>query len=259
MAFPVPAALLLCLVLAVGGPAGCAAKASAAPLVWREGGAGFAYVRARLPIADEPDPIAVHLVRFDPARFALVVVQARDLGRAGAGADDFRRAAKGVAAVNGGYFDPQLRPLGLLVSGGRELSRLRHVDQGVFSIADGRADLSHVRQWQPPPHLDFAVECGPRLIVDGKPLTFKPGRARRVAIGRDAAGQVVLAVAEGLVSLSEFTELLARKASAGGVGLQVALNLDGGSSSMLDIDRAGLRAHVHSAVDVPVGLAVVER
>lgn len=258
MALPLPAALLLCLLLALGG-AGCAPKASAAPLVWREGGAGLAYVRAQLPIADEPDAIAVHLVRFDPARFGVVVVQARDLGRPGAGAADFRRAAKAVAAVNGGYFDPQLRPLGLLVSGGRELSRLRHVDQGVFSIADGHADLSHVRQWQPPPHLDFAVECGPRLIVDGKPLTFKPGRARRVAIGRDVEGRVVLAVAEGLVSLTEFTELLVRGIGTGGVGLQAALNLDGGSSTMLDLDRRGLRAHVHSAVDVPIGLAVVER
>jgi len=44
--------------------------------------------------------------------------------------------------------------------------------------------VQHVREWQPPPNLTFAVQCGPRLIVDGKPLSFKPGRARRDGHGR---------------------------------------------------------------------------
>jgi uncharacterized protein YigE (DUF2233 family) len=196
----------------------------------------------------------------DPAEVSLQVVEAPlDLARPLANAVDFRKAVHGYAAVNGGYFDPQFKPLGLLVSQGRELSRLRRVDHGIFYLAGHHAGLQHARQWQPPADLEFAVECGPRLLVDGKPLIFREGVARRVAIGADAQGRVVLAVTEGVLTLTELATLLAAPADKGGPALVLALNLDGGSSTMLDVDAGPVQAAVRSAVQVPVGLAVVPR
>lgn len=244
------------LVLAVA----CARPPPQQPLDWRKAAPGLEYSRTTVrPDPHEPD-VAVHLLRLDPAQVSLQVVEARlDLGRPLAEAVGFRKAAHALAAVNGGYFDPQFKPLGLLVSQGRELSHLRRVDHGIFYIAGQHAGLQHARQWQPPAQLEFAVECGPRLLVDGKPLAFKAGVARRVAIGADARGRVVLVVTEGVLTLTELAHLLATPTAKGGPELVQALNLDGGSSTMLDVDAGPVQAVVRSAVQVPVGLAVVPR
>ncbi len=240
--------------LAVG--AGCGRWSGDRPPPWVEIQPGLSYALADAPAGSG---IPLHLVRFSPQRFTAVVTPASSLDRAVAVAEDFRRSVGGVVAVNGGYFDPQLKPLGLLVSQGRELSRLRRVDHGVFYLASGVPGLVHARDWHPPAGLEFAVECGPRLVVDGKPLTFKPGFARRVAIGHDAAGRVLLAVTEAELSLAEFAERLAQSESRGGPGIVSALNLDGGSSTMLAIAAGDLRVSLASAVAVPVGLVVVPR
>lgn len=238
----------------------CGRTAAPAPLAWQAAVPGFDYVHTTVRPAPAQGEVDVHFVRFEPSRFALQVVLAPvDLHRPLADAAAFRRAVAGLAAINGGYFDPQFHALGLLVSQGKQLSPLRHVDHGVFFVAGNSAGVRHAREWRPPQDLEFAVECGPRLLVDGRPLTFKPGAARRVAIGVDAAGRIVLAVTEGVLTLAEFADLLARPVAHGGPALVSALNLDGGSSTMLDVAAGLVQAAVRSAVEVPVGLAVVPR
>ena len=239
---------------------GCARSGKAKPLQWRRAAPGLEYSQVTLRPNPNESEATVHFVRVDPKRLALQVVTAPgDLHRPLGDAAGFRRAAHGLAAVNGGYFDPQFKPLGLLVSQGRELSRVRHVDHGIFYIANGRAGLQHARSWHPPQGLEFAVECGPRLLIDSQPLGFKAGAARRVAIGADAQDRVVLAVTEGVMTLADLARLLAAPEPRGGPGLTLALNLDGGSSTMLDVDAGPVQVAVRSAVQVPVGIAVVAR
>lgn len=253
--------LAMLLLLAVA----CGRTPSVRPVAWQTTPHGLTYALVEARVGADQLAVPVHLLRFSPNRFETVVVRPTPTAQAGqvpalSDAAGFLQAAHAVAAINAGYFDPQYRPLGLLVSHGRQLSKLRQVDHGVFYVAGQRPGLVHARDWKPPPDLEFAVECGPRLLVDGKPLTFKPsGRARRVAIGHDAQGQVVLAVSEGVLGLDEWAELLARPEERGGAGLQAALNLDGGSSTMLEVASGPLRVSVRSAVRVPVGVAVVLR
>lgn len=248
----------LALTLALLG--GCARSAKAKSVQWRQAAPGLEYSQVTLREDPTAAEVSVHFMRVDSKRLALQVVTApADLHLPLSDAASFRKAAHGLAAINGGYFDPQFKPLGLLVSQGQELSRVRHVDHGIFYIADGRAGLQHARDWRAPQHLEFAVECGPRLLVDGQPLGFKPGAARRVAIGADAQDRVVLAVTEGAMTLAELARLLAAPEPRGGPGLTMALNLDGGSSTMLDIDAGPVQIALRSAVQVPVGIAVVAR
>jgi len=251
---------LLCFVLAAIALPACQRAVVAEPIDWREAAPGLAHAEVALKMQAISQPVAVHLVRLDPHLWQLRVVPASLMDRPTADATAFRRALPGaVLGVNAGYFDERNRPLGLLVDRGQTLSPLRHVDHGVFAIAAGRASLVHVRDWQPPPDLDFAVECGPRLIVDGKALSFKENIARRTAIGVDRRGNVVVIATADVLTLEALARFLARSEATGGPGLAYALNLDGGPSTMFDFERGDVRAAVRAPVEVPVGLAVVER
>lgn len=232
-------------------------------LGWRTLAPGLDY--AKLPVTAG---VTLHLLRLDPARQTLRVVQARETtaatsaggGVALADAGEFRRAAGGAAAFNGGFFDPAFRPLGLLVSAGKTLAKLRRVDHGVFALAGGKASVQHAKSWQAPAGLEFAIECGPRLVVDGAALSFKDARsARRTVLGVDARGWPVAVVSDAGLSLAELAAWLVRPEASGGVGLRQALNLDGGPSTMLEVDAGGVRAAVRTLARVPVGVAVVAR
>ncbi len=207
----------------------------------------------------------LHVVRFDPARWQQRVVTEKQTGAKLADAASFRKAAvaapqdEAVAAINAGFFDPQNRPLGLLVSEGKQVARLRKVDHGVFTVGKDGPQLQHARKFKMPEALDFAVECGPRLVVDGKPLTFKPGVALRTAIGFDVAGQVFWIVSTGAMSLTDLAAFLVRPAASGGLGLNYALNLDGGKSTMFDLHTAKIKASVRTSLQIPVGIALVRR
>ena len=253
-----PIRLLTLLTLLV--PCACARTPERAPLAWQTALPGLEYARADVLVGQDEQPVTLHLLRLEPRKWQLRVVTPAKMGRQLGSPADFRAPLPGaVAAINGGFFDPAYKPLGLLVDNGETLSPLRHVDHGVFGIAAQQPLMRHARDWKDLPELEFAVECGPRLLVDGQPLTFKPGQARRTALGFDGTGRVVLVVSEGVLQLQELTTFLQRSEHDGGPGLSNALNLDGGPSTMLEIDAGTVHASVPTPVQVPVGIVVVPR
>ncbi len=172
--------------------------------------------------------------RIDLAENDLVPVEGKPL----ATVDALARGRGALLAVNGGFFDAQGRPMGLLVSKGRILSRLRRVEWGVLAVdREGRATVVHAKQWAATTGtLRFAIEAGPRLVVDGKPLTFKPQVARRTALGVLPGGRaLVLVVTSTGLSTAALAELFAKR-----LGCPFALNLDGGSSTQLVSPLAGV-------------------
>lgn len=247
------------LAIAVCAGCGCQRQPTDIPVEFErlEPGLEYAGVHVRPDSADAS--VGLHVLRFDPARFALEVVEARETGGPLADARAFRKARGGIAAVNAGLFDPKYRPLGLLVSGGRQLRRLRQVDHAVFTIAGHKPGMQHAHKYVAPPGLEFAIECGPRLVVGGKPLSFKQRLARRTAIAHDARGRVSLVVSGGVLRLGDLAAFLARAEVNGGLGAVDALNLDGGSSTMLDLEHPAARAAVRSPIRVPVGLVLIAR
>jgi len=246
---------LLCLTLSLGG---CAKGRTAENVQLQDLRDGLEYAEVAAAYGDGP-LVTTHVLRFDPKRWALRHVNAKKAGERLADAAGFRKALSAAAAFNGIYFDPAYKPLGLMVSAGEQLSRLRRVDHGVFTIAKAGPGLQHARQWQEPEGLDFAAECGPRLVVDGTPLQFKPGLARRTVLGFDTQGRVYVVVTRGVVGLQDLANFLARSVDRGGLGLLGALNLDGGSSTMFDLAWGDTAVAVRSAVEVPAGIAVVQR
>ncbi len=234
---------------------GCARDAAPTPAAFVDLGGGIEYATLRVAASDGAEGSDVHLLRVDPARAELILVVDNHLSDAAG----FRKAAGAVAAINGIYFDPQFKPLGLLVSQGQRLGKLRRVDHGVFTLAGGQPALQHARAYAPPARLEFAVECGPRLLTAGVPLPVKAGLARRTVIGSDGNGRVLLAASVGVLQLRDLTRSLAQTPAEGGAGAFHLLNLDGGSSTMFDLQAGRLRATIRSPVRVPVGIAVRPR
>lgn len=137
--------------------------------------------------------------------------------------------------VNGGYFDGEGHPMGLRAGKNTAASKLRRADWGVFWVKNGVAHLSHTRDFKSSIQPDEAIQCGPRLVVDGRATDLKPQWARRTGVGIDRRGRVVVAVSDGDLSLDEWADLWA---SPSGLDCVQALNMDGGPSTQLAVSGA---------------------
>jgi exopolysaccharide biosynthesis protein len=146
--------------------------------------------------------------------------------------NDWRRRTKAIAAVNGGFFDESNHALGLRVSRGRKKAALHPANWGVFFVRAGRASIVHTRDFKMRKDILEAVQCGPRLVVDGKPTDLKAQWARRTGIGVGRDGRVVIAVADGELSLRDWAALWAKPT---GFNCRTALNHDGGPSTQLSM------------------------
>jgi hypothetical protein len=151
----------------------------------------------------------------------------------GRGLDEVRRARGASLAINAGFFDHAFVPEGLVVSEGVIRSPLRvALSGGVVAVRDGRAHLFEAESYVHDPATDFAVQCRPRLVVDGhNNLASDTGRrAARTALCLRDAGQmldlvVVPAEQDAGPTLYELAEALIAH------GCHDALNLDGGPST----------------------------
>ena len=172
--------------------------------------------------------------------------------------------------MNAGYFTPEYRPTGLLVSGGKILSAFVSsggpAGSGVLVVNDGQVQLLRREDVGARPFkgTDFAVQAGPRLIEsDGAPgIRSDDGQhANRSFIGADTRGWLVLGVVHradggmgGGPSLFELQRLLLQLDDEDR-GLAFALNLDGGPSTGL-ILRAPPQLDMGEAATVYSALAV---
>lgn len=156
----------------------------------------------------------------------------RVVGGGYATAAQWMRKTRARVVVNGGYFDGVGRPMGFRTGRNTDKSKLRRADWGVFWVKNGRAHLSHTRDFSSSLSPDEAIQCGPRLVVHGVPTHLKPQWARRTGVGIDRQGRVVIAVCDGELSLDEWAKLWA---SPSGLDCTDALNMDGGPSTQLAV------------------------
>ena len=153
------------------------------------------------------------------------------------GADDLAavmRQTRAVAGVNGGYFDPQDLPLGLLISDGKQIAPLRKARllSGVIVVTKGRVELLRSAEYSSRKNVTAALQCGPFLVDFGRAV---PGlndtrTARRSFILTGGADRAAIGFCSS-VTLAELGDILATPGIVPDLKVQRALNLDGGSSS----------------------------
>jgi uncharacterized protein YigE (DUF2233 family) len=144
------------------------------------------------------------------------------------------RSLRGLAGVNGGYFDPQNAPVGLLISEGKLIAPFRKAKllSGVVVVTKSRVELLRSAEYSPRRNASAALQCGPFLVDGGVavPGLNNSRPARRTFFFTSGTDRAGLGFCSS-VTLAELGEILAAPRLAGDVKIQRGLNFDGGSSS----------------------------
>ncbi len=181
--------------------------------------------------------VELHLVTFNRSRCALRVV---DLAP-GETVEEGVRGAGGLAGVNGGYFQPDRSPLGLVVSHGVKLhpQERSKILSGLLVVTPHGANLLRTAEFRPTPAVKEALQAGPFLVDRGQPVgglnATRP--AERTVLLADKKGVAALLVTQP-VTLAELAQILATPRLFPELKIERALNLDGGSSTALWVDAA---------------------
>ncbi len=152
------------------------------------------------------------------SRWADAAAAGRDLG--------------GIAAVNAGFFTPEGKPLGLVVTGGKRVSPVNNsssLGAGLFIGGSSPALLRRGSATGSPE----VLQSGPFLVENGRAtagLSTDSSTARTI-LGWDGGSGWFIA-RTGACSLAGLGQAL-RGNQVGGVKARTVLNLDGGRSSDL--------------------------
>lgn len=146
--------------------------------------------------------------------------------------------------MNGGIFEPECVPSGLMIQNGKELHPINLKEgngnfflkpNGIFLISGNEAKVIASEDYKPDPKITYATQSGPLLLKDGRThRVFKEksmSRLHRNGVGVTDKGTVVLAITErfGQAKFPNFFEFADLFRS---LGCQNALFLDGDISLM---------------------------
>lgn len=205
---------------------------------------------------------SLHQVRIDLTRLRLGLLYAPDYGKPALNSRRLARLSGAVVVVNTAYFDAGWRPLGYLATDTREFVgeiATGTTLTGMFLLTTLGPKILHRDRFQPGGE-QLALQAGPRLVVDGKPVEglVDERRRRRVGIAIDKQGRVVLyasSLSYGL-TLQQCQGVLLSPSSQGGIDPAAVLNLDGGRSTQMTIEDGDFRLTVPGLRPVPVALGV---
>jgi uncharacterized protein YigE (DUF2233 family) len=142
------------------------------------------------------------------------------------------RREKCLAGVNGGYFDPDYRPIGLLIENAKVVAPLQRARllSGILAASSTKVQILRVGEFSSRSNPSAAVECGPFLVDLGHSVAgLETTRSARRTFAAVARGDRAALGFCSEVSLADLSQVLA--AGLGDFKIQRALNLDGGSSS----------------------------
>ena len=180
----------------------------------------------------------------DPSRVSVGTCRDKFNGSRGSQLYEIAQRYNAVAAINGGGFEDNGgvgnggTPDSLVISGGVRLHGLSKTNNIVVGfnrddiLVVGKMSGEQVEQ----KNLRDALAFGPALVINGEPTEVKgqsSGLNPRTAIGQRADGAVLMLVIDGRQASSlgaTYADLISVMVEYGAVN---AVNLDGGSSSLL--------------------------
>ena len=190
---------------------------------------------AREGNGDGAGAATLHLVSFDAGDTTFAVYDQGEQGRGSLG--EMMIKTHCLAGTNGGYFQPDFAPVGLLLSHGKLVQKPAHsrLLSGALVVTGHRIALRRSSEPLPGKNARQAVQAGPFLVEFGRRVPGLNGArtARRTAVFTDGNRRWGLVTSTSL-SLEEFGAVLATPALLpAGLKIDRALNLDGGSSTGL--------------------------
>lgn len=190
----------------------------------------------------------IHAFRIDLKQYQLDLVTAKQLSKRQASINEFGRKSHALLAINGGFFDSGYHPLGLRIYQQQEHNPIKRISWwGIFLIKNQVPSIISSRDYKPSKAIEFAMQAGPRLIIDGKIPHLRPGVAERTALGINRQNKLIMVVTNNaLITTTE----LARLMKSSPLHCINALNLDGGSSSQLFAHIFDFHLNVHGFANV---------
>lgn len=170
-------------------------------------------------------------------------------------ADDLEAKGRSLRfAMNGGIYRNDLRPVGLYIENGRELTAANTATltgapsqipnfykkpNGVFYIGDGEAGIVETSRFLAlRPRANFATQSGPMLVIDGAIhpafIVRSSDRKPRNGVGVSSRTRAQFVITRGWVTFHEFARFF-----RDGLGRDNALFLDGGAASGLYAPELG--------------------
>ena len=225
------------------------------------GSAGYTSVRSLAPGLEYLDlqvsgEARAHVFRVDLAQWRPFSVLAKSAAREVAPVETLARETGAALMLNGGFFDQDLKPMGLIISEGKQLVPLRkESDWGVFFVKDGVPSLKHTREITDTGGFSFAVQCGPRILIAQKVPKLKPQSYARTAIGVTRDLKLLLLVTyQAPVEADVLGAFFLDKLQA-----TDAMLLDGGPSTQLFAEVAGLSLRRPGGTGIAHGVGLVSQ
>jgi exopolysaccharide biosynthesis protein len=207
---------------------------------------------------------SLKMARFDQNQIKARILYARNFGAQSLTVKEMVERSGALAGINASYFDEHERPLGYLKVRGSEVNDYIAspiIYSGVFAVKNGKASIQH-RDIFHPLSFDEALQCGPRLVAEGKGTTgientidYKRA-ARRAGAAIDRKGRVIIYVTAPLstaMNWKELRDVLLGPAEQGGIDPVDVMNLDGGSSTQIYVKGTKMTVQ-ESSMMVPVGI-----
>jgi uncharacterized protein YigE (DUF2233 family) len=197
-----------------------------------------------------------HVFRIDLAQWRPFSVLAKSAARDLAPVETLATETRATLMLNGGFFDQELKPMGLIISEGKQLVALRKdSDWGVFFVRGGTPFLKHTREISDTKDFSFAVQCGPRILIDQKVPKLKPQSYARTAIGVSRDLKLLLLVTyQASVAADVLGAFFQEKLQA-----TDAMLLDGGPSTQLYAELPGFSLRRPGGTGVAHGIGLVRQ
>jgi uncharacterized protein YigE (DUF2233 family) len=221
-------------------------------------------VERREIVVEEPYSgvlVKVHMVRLDPTLIDFKVHY--EPGKANT-ISGWQADTGALVVVNGGFFDEKFRTQGLAFVDGQEygepiVKEDRIGIAGIFGVKDGEVSIVPFGRQPPPPgtfDFDYATEAYPMLLVPGGLPAYpeETGHAaERTVVAIDRSGRVIFMVIRAdLFTLFGLSNMLAELDE---LDLEIALNLDGGKSSGMEVWAGSEHTHWNAESVLPIAIA----
>jgi uncharacterized protein YigE (DUF2233 family) len=193
-------------------------------------------------------------MRIDPQAYRFEIAYAPDAPQT---TETWREALGALMVINGGFFTPEYVATGLIVIDGVASGQSYGDGAGMVIINQGQLAIQDLaeRPYSPTDPIQFGLQAFPMLVKQGGVVGYQAQgeTARRTVVGQDKNGRILFIFAPlGGFSLAEMSQWLVDS----DLELDIALNLDGGTSSSIAIaNETGILGFAL----LPTVIAVYER
>jgi hypothetical protein len=182
--------------------------------------------------------ITLHCVSFDARSHRLQLLdQPNGPGTIWADARAAAASVQGLAAINAGFFTPQGKPLGVMIADGKKLGSNNPSSLGaaVWFEANGRTGI--IRREKTNFNAPFLLQSGPVLAENSKAIAGLENNktSARCFIAWDG-GTLWMIARTSPCTLTQLSQAIAGQSPCG-FPINIALNLDGGTSADLFVSK----------------------